>query len=214
MRKKSLFSPQKSTKRFRAVLFFIAAIVFTVNVINVFLSAAVKDIARAEAINAASALINDAVNELVTRDDLSFSRIVTLHCNDAGEIVSADTDTVALNRFRAELGSAILSKFNSRNRVNVSIPAGSLFGGEVFSGRGPAVNVKIRNAGELLIDTSSVFYSAGINQTHYRLSVNMSISFTLILPRGTEKVTITSTIPVAERIVVGKVPAAYISSGE
>lgn len=212
-RNKRLFINRKSRrKHFLLLLILISAVtILTIHLFNILLTNAVSEIAQAEAVNAATEIISSTVNDLISQENISYSGIVTLKYNEKGEIISADTNTILLNKLKSELSKAILEKFSDDERIKIQIPIGSLLKSELFSGRGPNINIKIKKAGEIKTDTSSTFTDAGINQTCHRISINVTLSFTILLPSQTKKISTTTSVPIAETIIVGTVPSAYIT---
>ena len=55
------------------------------------------------------------------------------------------------------------------------------------------------------------FTSAGINQTHYRVMLDVTVSARLLLPGGVVETEVTAPVCVAETVVVGQVPDAYLN---
>jgi hypothetical protein len=52
---------------------------------------------------------------------------------------------------------------------------------------------------------------AGINQTVYSVSLQLEVELLLLLPGGTEQVTVRNVVPLAETVLVGDVPTQYIT---
>ena len=213
-RKKALFTNrhQRRMRRLTAAAAALLLLCCGIGGLNFLLSAAVRDTARAEAVTLATALINTSVSELLADEGVSYADLVTLRRGDDGAILSADTNTAALNAVRSRLTQTLTEKFTSANALSVSIPLGSVVGGELFSGRGPRISVRIKHAGALTVDTSSVFSGAGINQTFHRISLDISLSLTLLLPAGSEIAEVRTNVVLAETIIVGEVPSAYIAA--
>ena len=121
------------------------------------------------------------------------------------------TDTKALTAFRAELTEALAKKMEDF-RVQLHIPLGSVIGRGMLSGRGIPLKLYVIGAGGLLVDTESVFESAGLNQTCHRVYVTVCVDLTLLYHGKTDTVTVTTKVLASETVIVGEVPAAYFGT--
>ena len=80
----------------------------------------------------------------------------------------------------------------------------------VFYNLGPKINVDITQIGNITSSYESVFESAGINQTRHKIYLNVDMKMKLIVPLNSRDVEISSQIPIAETIIVGKIPNTAI----
>ena len=153
-------------------------------------------------------IIKNSVNDELDIDNKSLE-LVLITKNSDNSIASIEMNTHRLNSLSMKLSSNIQSKLSMLNKSKVGIPMGVVFRNAMLSGIGPNINVTAASSGKTSIEYKSDFVSAGINQTIYRLymEVHVEIFFTLpFMDRNTEIVT---DILLAEIIIVGKVPAYY-----
>ena len=54
------------------------------------------------------------------------------------------------------------------------------------------------------------FETAGINQTRHKIFLTLETSVSLIVPADSRMVQVTSTVPIAESIIVGQVPDSFV----
>ena len=173
------------------------------------LFSAMGALARSKAETAGTAAIESAVSSLEILDD---TETITDILRDAdGKILSMSTDTKALTAFRAELTEALAKKMEDF-RVQLQIPLGSVIGRGMLSGRGIPLKLYVIGAGGLLVDTESVFESAGLNQTCHRVYVTVCVDLTLLYHGKTDTVTVTTKVLASETVIVGEVPAAYFGT--
>ena len=59
------------------------------------------------------------------------------------------------------------------------------------------------------VEVENNFSSEGINQTKHEIILNVKTNVTVIIPTGNILAEITTQIPVADTIIVGKVPNTY-----
>lgn len=124
---------------------------------------------------------------------------------DAG-FISLNTDR--LNALRGEYLNALFALMSDREKMKISVPAGSLTGNIFLSGRGPCISVYAMPLGSAGASFESGFSSAGINQTKHTVYMRVSLSLYALSPFacsiGRELV-----IPVCETVTVGTVPLFY-----
>jgi len=167
-------------------------------------------LARTQLHNQVSALLERTVSEALGQVD--YGDLVDIRRDQSGAILSLTTDTAALNRLRTQLASQILEALNSASATTVRIPLGSLLGGELTWARGPGLTVRAVAAGTVSAQFESEFSSAGVNQTIHRLELALSVPMTVLLPGGGMEETVALRLPVAETVIVGQVPDAYLQT--
>jgi sporulation protein YunB len=165
--------------------------------------------AEAKARSVGTLLINEAVAGQLAAHRVSYARLYTVEKNSAGEISAITADTEKMNVLKAELTALIQSKIGGMEPQRVGIPLGSIFNNEFLAGRGPRIPIKLVTLGAMQIDFSNSFVSAGINQTKLDVRLEVRAKISAILPAGTTTAEVVSVIPVAQTVIVGKVPAGY-----
>ena len=111
--------------------------------------------------------------------------------------------------------TAILSqkKINEIQSFDVNIPLGTLSGIPLLSEKGPTVNVVVSPIGNVSCNFTSMFESAGINQTLHRIYINVQSKVDLIMPTSHVEVETTTPILVCESLIIGKVPDTFLQGG-
>ena len=84
---------------------------------------------------------------------------------------------------------------------------------ELFSGKGPAIPVRILSIRNSDASFTSTFTEAGINQTLQQLLMNVSVDITVLVLGKADSFTVTSQVVVAETIIVGQVPDTFFQTG-
>ena len=135
--------------------------------------------------------------------------VLTLRGED-GAITAVTTDTAALNRLRAQLLGAALAALDGVDVTQIQIPLGSLLDFDLLWGLGPTVKVHAMTVGTAAGEFSSKFSSAGVNQTLHRISLELEIPLTLMLPGGRAEAVCRTDVPIAETVIVGRVPDTYL----
>ena len=94
----------------------------------------------------------------------------------------------------------------------MKIPIGTLIGGNLFHGLGPALSLKVTLAGNVQADFKSTFESAGVNQTRHRIYLSVGTSVYSFLPGINSTTDISTDVLVAETVIVGEVPQVLVST--
>ena len=173
----------------------------------------VQELAKARVANKASSIINDAVEAQLRNDNIDYDAIVFLEKDRNGAITALKTNINEINRLKTEILSVIDTMLLDLDVNDVGLPLGSLILPEFFSGTGPVLPVKVMSISTSDADFYNEFTEAGINQTSHRIDMEVHITMTILTPVGTESVTATSTVVVAETVVVGTVPGSYVDVG-
>lgn len=170
----------------------------------------VQELAKARVANKASSIINDAVEAQLRNDNIDYDAIVFLEKDRNGAITALKTNINEINRLKTEILSVIDTMLLDLDVNDVGLPLGSLILPEFFSGTGPVLPVKVMSISTSDADFYNEFTEAGINQTSHRIDMEVRITMTILTPVGTESVTATSTVVVAETVIVGTVPGSYV----
>ena len=119
-------------------------------------------------------------------------------------------DSMKINMLMAELSVKLQEYFQSMERERYSVPLGSLAGSKMFSQIGPSVEVGIIPMSVSSMDFRTEFESAGINQTKYKIYIELDCRIRALAPFSSDMFNTTSTILVAEAVILGDVPNSYV----
>lgn len=170
----------------------------------------VQELAKAIVSNKASSIINEAVEAQLRSDDIDYDSIIYLEKDYNGAVAALKTNINEINRLKTEILSVIDTMLLELDVNEVGLPLGSLILPEFFSGTGPTLPVKVLSVSTSDADFHNEFAEAGINQTSHRIYMEVRITMTILTPVGTEAVTASSTVVVAETVIVGTVPGSYV----
>ena len=94
--------------------------------------------------------------------------------------------------------------------VGVEVPLGWMTNNSTFFDIGPDITVNVESVGSLDVAYESVFESAGINQTRHKIYLKVNAKLKVKVPLHSEEIRVKCEIPVAETIIVGKIPNTAI----
>ena len=169
--------------------------------------------AQAKLQNTVTALINDTVTQSLSAQAVAYTDLVTMQTDAAGNITAMSTDSARLNALRADILSRLIPQVDAIDGKTLSIPLGSLTGLTVLSGWGPRLPVEVVAVTAAAAQYRSDFSAAGINQTRHQVMLDVSVEVTLLLSGEQTQEQVEESVCIAETILVGQVPQAYLQWG-
>ena len=166
--------------------------------------------ARTQAENTLIRTIEDAVAEDLARQTPGYSDFVVIQRDSQGQIIALTTDMAALNVLRASLLECVLEHLEGIRVSDIHIPLGSLLDIDILWAKGPSLSVHGMSVGTVSAEFESEFTDAGVNQTLHRIWLKVSVPLTLILPGDRVETCAETRLCVAETVIVGQVPQAYL----
>lgn len=161
--------------------------------------------------NEVSNIIDRQVKQLMLEEFLSYDKITIISRDNSGKVTSISTNSVLINNFANELdikiGDVIEKNDTFENRVYLS----SLVGFDLFSGFGPKVPIRFEPVSVTHADIMHTFEETAINQTLHTIVLFISIDIEILLPFAYSNITVESQMPIAQTLIVGSVPDAYIN---
>ena len=167
--------------------------------------------ASSKATNLMIQAIDTAVDNCLQENDMSYRDFVTLEMDAAGKVSSITTNTVANSRFKRQVVEAVIRQLGTMDSEALRVPLGTLAGQPLLSGVGPRVRVKVDSVGEVTAEYSNTFTSAGVNQTLHRVCLDITATVYLFLPGEILPVSVSSSVCVAETVIVGETPDTYLN---
>jgi sporulation protein YunB len=115
----------------------------------------------------------------------------------------------AINTLKAGLTTAIQKRLSEYDDGKLYIALGTLIGSDIFTGRGPKIEVRMVPVGYVTAAITNEFASAGINQTLHRIMMSVTGTVTVVMAGYSATSEVTADFCIAETIIVGAVPQAY-----
>jgi sporulation protein YunB len=140
---------------------------------------------------------------------ISYDDIMTIKTDKDGNVVMIQANTVELNRIGSQVALSVQNRIQKIDGQSVKIPLGVLFRNDMFAYYGPKITFKMQPAGSVNTTYRSDFRSAGINQTRHIIYLDVTINLQVVIPLARNSISTTSSIPIAESIIIGKVPGTY-----
>lgn len=225
----------------RKCLFISLSIIILVSYIVVIyiskrLNPSIMKYATIEAKRLTTSVINTSISEII---DQGYIRgdLFTLSKNINGEIEMIDFDSGRVNELLKLISQTIQKKLidlemgkvkdfdisdglkgknfsHQRYGVVCETSSGSIFGNSLFANTGPIIPVKLTFIGEVLTSVHTKIKSYGMNNAYLEVNVEVSITERLVVPIATEDLVIKKKVPIAMKVIEGKIPIYYNGSIE
>ncbi|CDF58358.1 sporulation protein YunB [Thermobrachium celere] len=191
----------------------ITIILFIVLILNIyFLDRALRPIILAYCDAEARGIALETINETIRtefKNKISYDDIITVKTDKDGNIVMIQANSVELNRIGSEISLAVQDRIRNIDGRKGSIPLGVIFKNDLLANYGPKIPFKMKPVGSVNTNYRSEFQSAGINQTRHIIYLDIKASVQVIVPFARNNVSVITSVPISESIIVGKVPETY-----
>ncbi len=188
----------------------IVTALFLIRTLDSRLRPIVSEIAAMEVRNAVTAIVTDTVTDALQTGEWSYGDMVAIQRNEAGAITALQSNVAEANLLRGKVVTAVLEQISELDVREFDIALGNLFDYDLLAERGPSIRVRTLTVGSIDAGFESVFSSAGINQTHHQIMMKVTVPVTILIASNSIKVDVTTSICVAETVIVGAVPDTYL----
>ncbi len=168
-----------------------------------------REVAQSELESIAYDIIGEIIEKELTREDLSYSELVTIERDLNGKIQSVTTDTQRLNLLKLRISNELSQIMLDRYDDAIKIPLGNLTGIDALTGVGPDVKFRIMWVSDVISDVTSTFEAVGINQTRHRIMLDFKIKVGMMFSGREKGVDVNTSICAAETIIVGEIPKFF-----
>lgn len=210
MRKRSIYRRRGNYKPFLIFIFCIIMLLYAFLFVDRQIRPTVEALSEVQARVIGTQSINDGVNETLA-EGIEYDDLIDIMKDEQGNITLMQANTVAINKLSSTITKNVQKKMEVVSKRRLEIPLGNIIGSQVLSSYGPKLTIKITPAGSILVDFYTEFDEAGINQTIHRIYIKVKTQVQIIAPLSSKPVDIISSVPVAETVIVGRVPQQYIN---
>lgn len=142
----------------------------------------------------------------LSETDTSYTSLIHIDYGTDGAVRAVSVDTVKVALLKQRLALSLLDALEAEGTLSVSVPIGNLFGFLPLSGLGKPLTVRVKTADSLKASFHSSFTEAGINQTRHTIRFCFEITVYCLISGRVETITLSSSFPAAETVIVGDVP--------
>ena len=155
--------------------------------------------------------VNDAAAETLTWNRAAYDDLVTVTGDGEGNVLSISANAANANLIARQAVTLTSANLNENCSGGVQVPIGAFTGTEWLAGFGPSVTFRIIPVSPVTCQFLSDFEQAGVNQTLHSVSILLTATVSVVMPSGTQEISADAQILLCERVIVGKVPDAYLS---
>lgn len=150
-------------------------------------------------------IIDSAVEKTIKNMNLSSKDFLI---NDNTSVM---IDTILINRFCTELSSNVSNGILNISNEKIYIPLGAATNIDFFANFGPKIPFTLHQVGETDVDYETSFESAGINQTNFKIWINININIRIVNPLKDRNVSMIRKIMLVDTVIIGDVPSQYLN---
>lgn len=189
------------------ILIFALVLVFVICVISVkpFVFTYAKSEAETIILNAA----NKAVLNVIEQNNIKYNDISIISRDDSGTITGIEINVEKINLFKSSLSNEISRIVAGKNKYDLNIPIGSLWGNEYTTGYGPKIKFKMQLTETAILDFESRFESAGINNVLHQIIIKIDVNASVLMMGCTDSFSVSTTALVAQTVISGNVPDSF-----
>lgn len=165
-------------------------------------------IAQAKAEQIAKLAISDAVTKRISQQGVDFNQIVIMEKDNEGTINAVNFNFKEYSRIVGETTSRIQNRLKEfeEEHTQTSIPLGVATKNVFLEHIGPDIPISFVPIGAVKTRLETRMKQAGINMVLVTVYINVEVNLRIIIPFATEQHLVTTTIPITEALIVGKVP--------
>jgi sporulation protein YunB len=190
-----------------------AGLLMLIALVYIQLYPAVEETVGYHARVSAAEIINDAMQNELARQEVSYSDLISLSRSGAEEVTAIETDMVAVNRLQTHMTDAIINDLRGMGIKSVEVPLGSLIGNEITSGLGPPVTLRFFPVGSVETELYSQLTGAGINQTMHQIMLSVRVEIRAGIPMYDIRTEASTSYCIAQTVIVGGIPDTYVEIG-
>lgn len=158
-------------------------------------------------------VINESILELYSKE-FSYEDAIKIEKDDEGNITMVRADTIKLNGLASKVSLQAQGQLKDLGKSGIRFPLGYITKNILLSQLGPLVKVSMFPIGSVQVNYISEFESAGINQTRHKIYLEVEALVRVVVPTKSDQVQVKDTVPIAETIIVGKVPNTNLDFGQ
>ncbi|NLA77802.1 MAG: sporulation protein YunB, partial [Clostridiales bacterium] len=153
--------------------------------------------------------INNAVMQVIKEADYGYDDFVLVEKDAQQRVTAVKSNTSKMNELRARISTRAAGCISEIERKQISIPVGTLMGGDIFTGRGPRIRFYVSVSSAIITNVRNEFEAAGINQTHHRVILDITAKTYAYIPMNRISIEVNTGITIAETVIVGVVPELF-----
>ena len=197
----------KEKKKRRKITIILIAIIATITVENSVksISPMFETMCNDKALQISTSILNKVSSNVLKK--YNYNELVSIKQTEENNILT--TDVTVINEIASDIASDVTKELEELAYNRIKIPIGAIFGNKYLSGMGPKVNITIIPSGTVTTEMKTEFKSEGINQTVYRVYLEVICNEEIVMSYKTIDTKIVNQVLLVETVIVGDVPQTY-----
>ena len=188
----------------------LAVVVLVICLMKTRIGPNLEEIGRLRANIMVSQIVNKALNEQLYGHENMDELLIREYDGD-GQLELLQANTQAINLLITEISLELQQQYADRPEDIYSVPLGTLMGDKLLSQASPRVDMHIIPISVSSIDFETEIESAGINQTKYKVYMDLESQVKVAAPLVSETFKTSTTVLIAEAVILGTVPDNYVN---
>jgi len=155
----------------------------------------------------------EVIYEIVYQNILpeaQYEKLIVIHKDTQNRINFIQADSIEIGKIAVKTGRLIKGELKKIEEYKIAIPLGQVLDISLLAGRGPKLNVKLIPMGTVDVAVTDELQQAGINQVKHTIYLNIKTKINIVVPLVSKEEVVEIQIPLAESVIVGPVPDAYL----
>ncbi len=166
-----------------------------------------EELCKEKAIQIATDILNTESTKVVQKYE--YKDIVSIKKGEENNTSILKTDVSIINDIASDIAAEVNKRLEEIENEQIKIPAGAIVGNKYIAGVGPNINISIIPAGTVTTDLKTEFKAQGINQTVYRIYLEVICNVNIVTSYKTINTEIVNQVLLVETVIVGNVPETY-----
>ena len=166
-----------------------------------------EELCKKKAIQIATDILNTESTKVVQKYE--YKDRVSIKKGEENNTSILKTDVSIINDIASDIAAEVNKRLEEIENEQIKIPAGAIVGNKYIAGFGPNINISIIPAGTVTTDLKTEFTSQGINQTVYRIYLEVICNVNIVTSYKTINTEIVNQVLLVETVIVGNVPETY-----
>ena len=192
--------------------------------------------AEAETKKLTTIIINNAVNKQITNNNINTNNLFEIVKNNDNEIQLISFNSISVTKMLNDIANIVELNFKAieegdiesidisnsklsnysidklKQGIIYEIPIGATTNSPLLSNLGPKIPIKFHLIGDVITNINSKISEYGINNALLEIGIDVTVTSKINLPLITKEVSITITVPIAMKLIEGKIPNMYLDS--
>lgn len=167
------------------------------------------DISKIKSKGIITEIINQTIEEDLFAENYNEELFKVEKDND-GKIQMIQANTALINAVIAKFTKELQKQYNDIGERKVMIPYGTLLGSKAMSQTNFKLAIRVSPLAVSKCDFETDFVSEGINQTKYRVFLNIKSEVRVLQPFTSQNFTVSNKMLLAETMIIGEIPGSYV----